>query len=191
MMTQECLPAMLRRGEGRIVNITSIGGKVAVPHLLPYVASKFAMVGWSEGLRAELKKDNVYVTTVVPGLMRTGSPRNALFKGRHEAEYAWFSIMDSLPFTSMNARRAARRIVTAAVNGEAEVTLSIQAKLATTVAALCPNTTSEVLSWVNRMLPSPDGSLIARKGKDSQSEWAPSSLTALGDKAAMENNEMT
>src|ERR687893_134487 len=97
--------SLRRRGEGRIVNISSIGGKISVPHLVPYSASKFALVGLSEGLRAELLKDGVVVTTVCPGLMRTGSPRNALFKGRHRAEYAWFAISDSLPITSMMAER--------------------------------------------------------------------------------------
>lgn len=48
------LPEMRRRGEGRIANIASIGGQVSVPHLVPYSASKFALVGLSEGLRAEL-----------------------------------------------------------------------------------------------------------------------------------------
>jgi NADP-dependent 3-hydroxy acid dehydrogenase YdfG len=41
------LPSMRERHQGRIVNITSIGGKVAFPHLLPYTASKFALVGFS------------------------------------------------------------------------------------------------------------------------------------------------
>ena len=77
----EALPEMRQRRQGRIVNIASVGGKVSVPHLLPYCASKFALVGLSEGLRAELAKDGVVVTTVCPGLMRTGSPRNATFKG--------------------------------------------------------------------------------------------------------------
>jgi NAD(P)-dependent dehydrogenase (short-subunit alcohol dehydrogenase family) len=56
---------------------------------LPYCASKFALVGLCEGLRAELARDGILITTVCPGLMRTGSPRNAVFKGRHRAEYAW------------------------------------------------------------------------------------------------------
>ncbi|MEJ7710408.1 MAG: SDR family oxidoreductase [Pyrinomonadaceae bacterium] len=86
------LPQMRRRQEGRIVNISSIGGKIAVPHLVPYSASKFALVGLSTGLRTELAKDKIVVTTVSPGLIRTGSPRNATFKGKHREEYAWFSI---------------------------------------------------------------------------------------------------
>src|SRR5437764_2101577 len=121
---------MRRRHSGRIINITSIGGKVSVPHLLPYGASKFALVGLSEGLRAELARDGVVVTTVCPGLMRTGSPRNAFFKGRHRAEYTWFTLGDSLPGVSMSAERAARKIIEACRNGTAEVVLSLLAKSA-------------------------------------------------------------
>jgi NAD(P)-dependent dehydrogenase (short-subunit alcohol dehydrogenase family) len=192
--TREVLDPMLRRGEGRIVNITSIGGKVAVPHLVPYSASKFAAVGWSHGLRAELKGQGVYVTTVVPGLMRTGSPRNADFKGQFSREFAWFNAMDSNPLTSMSARRAAARIVRACVNGEAEVTLSIQAKLAATFAGIFPGTTTEVMSVMNAMLPADDGSGDGRrphKGRESRSDTVPKFLTALGDRAAVENNEVS
>ena len=104
------LPEMRERQDGRIVNISSIGGKIAVPHLVPYSASKFALVGLSKGLFTELRKDGIVVTTVCPGLMRTGSPRNANFKGKHRDEYAWFSISDSLPVTSIKAERAARSL---------------------------------------------------------------------------------
>jgi NAD(P)-dependent dehydrogenase (short-subunit alcohol dehydrogenase family) len=124
------LPQMRQRGEGRIVNIGSIGGKIAMPHLTPYSASKFALVGLSEGMRAELAKDGVTVTTVCPGLMRTGSPRNVMVKGRHREEYAWFSISDSLPGLSMGAPRAARHIIAAMRRGDAELILSLPAKLA-------------------------------------------------------------
>lgn len=75
------IPEMLARGEGNIVNIASIGGKLAVPHLLPYTASKFALVGFSQGLHAELRSKGIRVTTVCPGLMRTGSHIQAQFTG--------------------------------------------------------------------------------------------------------------
>ena len=48
------------QGGGRIVNIASIGGVVAIPHLIPYSASKFAQTGLSDGLRAELAKDGIF-----------------------------------------------------------------------------------------------------------------------------------
>jgi NAD(P)-dependent dehydrogenase (short-subunit alcohol dehydrogenase family) len=111
------LPGMRARRSGRIVNITSIGGAVAVPHLLPYVCAKFAARGLSEGLRAELAGTGISVTTVLPGLMRTGSAVNALFKGDRAKEFAWFALGSATPVTAMSARRAARRIVRAAARG--------------------------------------------------------------------------
>ncbi len=161
-----------------------------MPHLLPYSASKFALVGLSEGLRAELAKDNVAVTTVCPGLMRTGSPRNAFFKGQHRAEYAWFSISDALPATSMSAVRAARQIVSACKHGDAEVILSIQAELAVRFHGLFPGLTSDLLGLVNKFLPAPGGIGSRRaSGKESRSKASPSWLTALDEKAAHANNE--
>jgi NAD(P)-dependent dehydrogenase (short-subunit alcohol dehydrogenase family) len=185
------LPQMRGRGEGRVVNISSIGGKIAVPHLVPYSASKFALTGLSDGMRAELLKDGVAVTTVCPGLMRTGSPRNATFKGQHRAEYAWFAISDALPVTSIQAERAARQIVAACKRGQAELVITTQAVLAVKFRALFPEATADILSTVARLLPGPGG--IGRKrakGKDSESPLAPSVLTALSDQAAERNNEI-
>lgn len=185
------LPQMKERGQGRIVNITSIGGKVSVPHLLPYSASKFALVGLSEGLRAELAQEGIVVTTVCPGLMRTGSPPNADFKGQHRAEYAWFAISDSLPFFSMSAERAARQIVEACRRGEAEVVLGLPAQAAVAFHGLFPGLTADILALVNRLLPGPGGVGTARvKGKESASTLAPSVLTAPTDRAARRNNEL-
>jgi len=185
------LPLMRERGEGRIVNISSIGGKVGVPHLIPYSASKFALVGLSKGLRAELAKDNIKITTVCPGLMRTGSPRNADFKGNREAEYAWFSISDSLPFTSIQAERAARKVIGACVSGRAELVISIQAKAALFFDQMFPEASAEVMAVMNKLLPGGDGRGIrSAKGKDSTSQWSPSLLTVLTERAAVRNNEI-
>jgi NAD(P)-dependent dehydrogenase (short-subunit alcohol dehydrogenase family) len=184
------LPEMRRRREGRIVNIASVGGKIAVPHLLPYSASKFALVGFSEGLRGALAKERVYVTTVCPGLMRTGSPRNASFKGRHRAEYTWFSIADSLPFLSMDATRAARRILDACRHGDAELVMPLATELAVRLNGLVPALGIGLMALSERVLPGPGGiGRQRRRGKDSESRWAPSMLTALTERAAGENNE--
>ena len=185
------LPEMRRHRSGRIVNIASIGGKLAVPHLAPYSASKFALVGLSEGLRAELIGAGIIVTTVCPGLMRTGSPRNATFKGHHRAEYAWFSISDALPIASMDATRAARQILAACKRGDAEIVLSIPAKLARVTHALFPRPIAGLLGLVNRLLPGPGGiGTRGARGADSESAISPSVLTALGDRAAARNNEL-
>jgi NAD(P)-dependent dehydrogenase (short-subunit alcohol dehydrogenase family) len=185
------LPSMKARGQGRIVNISSIGGRISVPHLLPYCASKFALVGFSEGLRAELSKDGILVTTVSPGLMRTGSPRNVEFKGQHRAEYAWFSLGDALPLVSMSAERAACQIIEASRRGDAAITLSLPARVADLLHAVFPGLTADFLGLVNRLLPGPGGigKAIAR-GEDSESWISPSLLTALSDQAAVRNNEL-
>jgi short-subunit dehydrogenase len=183
-------PEMRRRRQGRIVNIASIGGKISVPHLLPYCASKFALVGLSKGLHAELKNDGVVVTTVCPGLMRTGSPENAIFKGKHKSEYAWFSISDSVPGISMDADRAARQILSASRRGDAEIILSIPAKLAAKVDALFPELSARVLSLASQILPSAGGIGSNRAlGSESHSRVSPSWLTTLGENAARRNNE--
>ncbi len=188
--TLAVLPGMRQRGGGRIVNIASIGGKISVPHLVPYAASKFALVGLSAGLRAELAKDGIAVTTVCPGLMRTGSPRNATFKGRHRAEYTWFSLSDALPLLSMSAERAARQILAAVRHGDAEVVLSLPAKAAATFHGLFPGVTAELLGLANRLLPGPGGIGADRApGRESHSRLSPSWLTALDERAARRNNQ--
>jgi len=185
------LPGMRQRRSGRIVNISSIGGKVSVPHLVPYSASKFALVGLSKGLRAELMKDGIKVTTVCPGLMRTGSPRNADFKGQHQFEYAWFSISDALPLLTVSAENAARQIVRACKRGDAELVISVPAKIAVLFDALFPEAMSQMLALTNRLLPDAGGvGTERRKGRESTSSWSPSWLTTLNEEAALRNNEV-
>jgi NAD(P)-dependent dehydrogenase (short-subunit alcohol dehydrogenase family) len=187
--TLEVLPQMRQRGSGRIVNITSIGGKVAVPHLLPYDCAKFATVGFSEGLRAELAKDGITVTTIVPGLMRTGSPVNAFFKGDPEKEFAWFSLGSATPVSAMSAERAARRIVQATKRGEAEVTLSWQAKLLRLTHDLFPGATADLLGVVNRLLPDSEEVKENVRGMKMNTPISPSPLTTLMNRAAHETHQ--
>lgn len=187
--TLAVLPEMRRRGEARIVNITSIGGKVSVPHLLPYSCSKFAAVAFSEGLRAELAKTGVKVVTVAPGLMRTGSHINAEFKGKHSQEFTWFSLSGTNPMTSISVARAAKQIVDATVTGRAELIISWQAELLARFHGLAPGLTTEILGLVNRTLPTAGESDVKRKGKDSHNAVTKSPLTALGQMAAKRYNQ--
>jgi short-subunit dehydrogenase len=187
------VPHMKERKFGRIVNIASIGGKISVPHLLPYNASKFALAGLSEGLRYELMPDNIFVTTVCPGLMRTGSHVNAKFKGKHKLEYALFSTMNSLPFLSANAERAASEIIDACRYGDAELIITMPAKFAAKFKALFPETTAEALGAISRFLPKKgveqEDGRETKTGKESQSELSPNAFTYLSDKAVLKNNE--
>jgi NAD(P)-dependent dehydrogenase (short-subunit alcohol dehydrogenase family) len=194
-MIMAALPHMRGKSEGRIVNISSIGGKVAAPHLVPYSASKFAVAGLSEGLRAELARDNIVVTTVYPGLMRTGSPVNAMFKGKRPQEYAWFAISDSLPLASIDAGRAARQIIDACRYGRATLVITVQARLAAMAKEIAPELFADVMTFISEMLPPPSAAAdgdIAKPGRESESKWAAPSapLTASTYKAAQENNEM-
>lgn len=189
--TRASLAHLSRHGDGRIVNIASIGGRIAVPHLLPYSVGKFALVGFSDGLRHELRRYGVRVTTVCPGLMRTGSHLRAEMRGQHEKEYGWFGVMASSPLTSIDARRAARQIVEACRRGDAELVVTTQARLAVIASAVCPNLVSDAMGWVARALPAAAGSAgdVPRDGLESRPAWT-APLTAMGDRAAIANNEV-
>jgi NAD(P)-dependent dehydrogenase (short-subunit alcohol dehydrogenase family) len=150
--TLAVLPQMEARGYGRIVNVTSIGGRVSVPHLLPYSSAKFAAVGLSEGLGAELAAKGIYVTTVVPGLMRTGSYLNADFKGDQVNEFTWFSLGASLPLISMDAEKAARQVVLATRRRATTVTLSLPALLLERFHGLFPGATIQISRLAERLL---------------------------------------
>jgi NAD(P)-dependent dehydrogenase (short-subunit alcohol dehydrogenase family) len=186
------IPHMQQVGGGRIVNISSIGGKIRVPHLVPYCASKFALTGLSTAMRSELVKDNIFVTTVCPGLMRTGSPFNAWFKGQHRQEFAWFAVADSLPLISIDARRAASQIVDAARCGDAELVVTWPARLAVAMEAMLPNLVAAAMSVTNRLLPSPaeHAGDKSHSGWQSSSAWAPSPLTRATERSAADNNEL-
>lgn len=151
--TQLILPIFKKQGEGRIVNISSIGGIVPVPHMVPYCASKFALAGFSQSLALELRKDKVYVTTVYPGLMRTGSPVQAVFKGDHEKEFAWFAYSDSTPGISVRPMQAAAEIIAAVEKEQTQLIISAPAKIGTWVHHNFPEVFNSVLSAVNNFLP--------------------------------------
>jgi len=154
--THAALPHLLRRnpvhGDAAIVNIASIGGKFAMPHMLPYVASKFALVGFSEGLHAELRHKGVRVTTVCPGLMRTGGEAHADYSGQTKKEQRWFTLAARTPILTASARHAANRIYNAVAMGRAEITITPQAWLAARVAGIAPATTQYLASLANHLL---------------------------------------
>ncbi len=199
------LPGMRQRRRGHIATVTSIGGIVSVPHLLPYSTAKFGAVGFSQGLRAELAGTGISVTTIVPGLMRTGSHLRARFTGNHAAEYAWFATGASMPLVAMDADRAAARIVDRVLAGRSMVVLTPLAKIGMRVHGLAPATTAALLGAVGRLLPSAPpgdddtsgqpGGRDAVEGREAQRSLGPRAarvldvLTVLGSRAAQRNNE--
>src|SRR5213592_3139379 len=189
-LIKQVVPEMRTRGGGRIVNISSIGGKVAVPHLAPYSVSKFALTGFSDVIRTELARDNIHVTTVAPGMMRTGSHVNARFKGKHDMEFAWFAASAGAPLISMNADRAARKILAACRRGQPSLTLTFAARGAILGNALFPNLTGHIMKLASRCLPGTD----KKEGDQSRSgaqlhRLTPKWLTHLADTATARNNE--
>ncbi|WP_242920063.1 SDR family NAD(P)-dependent oxidoreductase [Pontibacter liquoris] len=184
------LPGMKIRG-GRILNISSIGGRISVPHLVPYSASKFALVGLSEGLRAELKQYDITITTATPGLMVTGSPRHAIAKGHNEEEYSLFKIIDSSPLTAMSAEATARKLLDAVRHGDATVTTTLPAKFGELLHGVAPGLMTNIFELVNKVLPGEGGIGKARaKGYESETDVSMSDLTERTQQAAQKNNEL-
>ena len=167
-LISQIVPEMRTWGGGRIVNISSIGGKVAVPHMAPYTSSKFALVGLSDALRAELAPENIFVTTVTPGVMRTGSEVHAKFKGDHAAEFESFTGASKLPFASISGERAAKKILAACARGRSALVMPLPGRALIIANALFPNFTAQVMKIVNKRLPSSVGPTgdEARAGSD-------------------------
>jgi len=144
-------------------------------------------------VRLRLAWRSTYVTTVVPGLMRTGSHLNAEFKRQDRKEFLWFSLGATLPMSSISAADAARQIVAAIERGDAEVILTWQAKLLALVHALAPGPISDILQLVNRVLPEPgpgEDALQSATGHQSQTALTQSRLEVLGHKAARDLNQL-
>lgn len=161
------LPFMRARGFGRIANVVSVGGRMAVPHLLPYTVSKFALAGLTKGLRIELARENILVTGVYPGTMRTGGHRHAWIKGDEATEYSLFALGDSLPLVAVPARKVAESLWSAVCNGDPEVHVGWQSQVVARLENLFPNLMAEALAFVNARLPEAlSGSQPAVQGRN-------------------------
>lgn len=204
------LPAMRAAGRGRVGIVSSFGGVISVPHLLPYSVAKFGAVGLAEALHAELSGTGVTATSVTPGLMRTGGHVAARFTGDAERDAAWFSPGGSLPLVSISAERAARRIVGGVLAGRPVVDLTPLAMVGRRVHGLAPATTVRALGLVSRALPR-DPAHAERATADAMTSTAPSTsgatarsrlrlssrfagrvvdaLSTLGDRAARRHHE--
>jgi NAD(P)-dependent dehydrogenase (short-subunit alcohol dehydrogenase family) len=191
-LTLAVLPHMRRQGGGHVVNITSVGGRVAVPHLLPYSCAKFAFVGFSTGLSAELSPDDVHVMTVVPGLMRTGSYLNVPFKGQSSKEFAWFGLLGNLPGFSVSADFAARSIRESLQRRQATCTISLPARVLIHAEALLPEATRTIMQLTNELLlPGANAGDQERTGKALNPKFGAlfQALTRLGQVAASGLNQ--
>lgn len=194
------VPGMRARGHGRIGIVTSLGGKVSAPHLVPYSTAKFGAVGFTQGLAAELAGTGVTATTLVPGLMRTGSHLQAAFVGDVAKEYRWFALAATLPLVAMSAERAAHKMVAATLAGKPVAAIGVSAQASTRFGGLAPSITVRGMGLFSRLLPStPDDGPHVRsddattvKGEDARRKLASplvNFLTGLGQRAATKNLE--
>lgn len=167
-MTRAALPMMRRQGGGRIINISSIGGKIGVPHMASYCASKYALVGLSHSLAAELRSQGIHVTVACPGLMRTGSHRNAAFRGQQQEEFNWFATLSGTPLISMHADKAAKKILEASRHRRTEIVFPWHWSAASLGARFLPGAAVAANALVNRFLPAPveGSSPTTRKGAE-------------------------
>ncbi len=167
--TQQVRPMFLERGGGHVVNICSVGGKVGVPHMAAYCAGKFALSGLSTTMAAELGAENIYVTTVYPGVMRVGSPIQGEFKGDPRREYGWFATGSLVPGLSISAKGAASRIVDAVRQRDAEVMFPLSARAAAFGEANFPEISALLRGRAARFFPDGGDESITR-GMDSR-DW--------------------
>jgi NAD(P)-dependent dehydrogenase (short-subunit alcohol dehydrogenase family) len=190
--TLATLNGMRGRGAGLIVNIASVGGKVGIPHLVPYSAAKFALTGFSEALASEVGRDGVKVLTVIPGLMRTGSHLNAQFKGDSAHEFGWFSFAASSPLLAMHVKTASRRIVKAIRSGESHVTLGMPAYLLSRAHGIAPGAVLSVLGVADRLLPknSQKAAVDGFTARDRLNSGLNRVATKLGSGAAEDLNQI-
>jgi NAD(P)-dependent dehydrogenase (short-subunit alcohol dehydrogenase family) len=158
------LPQMRERGDGRIVVVSSVGGKIAVPHMIAYSAAKFAALGFAEGLRAELAGSGVSVTTVAPGILRTGAHLHARYAGQPEAEFSWFAKGELSP-GSVSAERAARQIVAAAARRAGEVVFPLSSLAMARLHGAFPNLVNGLMALMRRAaLPDAPAGAAGRAG---------------------------
>jgi len=191
--TLAVLPHMKERKTGHIVNVTSIGGKISVPHLLPYNAAKFAAVGFSEGIAAELRKDNIYVTTIVPWLMRTGSYVNAFFPEGNKKEFKLFAFSSTAPFLTISADKAARRIIKALKNRKPFKIVGFQAKVFNEIHHFFPNLTIKVLGAVSKLIPAEHRQKPLEKGKSITERFGNAEVLGakkIGEKVQRDHQEL-
>lgn len=108
--TKQFLPKMLEKNSGHIVNVASVAASFGLPGIAPYCASKFAMLGFSEGLRHELHGTRVGVTVVSPIMVRTNF-----------FDDPSFAKMSKYSPTSLSAQTVAKAVVSAATSSRLEI----------------------------------------------------------------------
>lgn len=144
-LAQRSIPLMRRKHGGMIVNISSIAGRLALPWLTMYSASKFALCAFTEGLRMEFGHEGIRAMTVLPGYIRTSFSDNVLCGRPPEA-------LRSPRRFVITAEECARRVVDGVQNDAREVVAPGSGRWLIRLARLAPRFTEARLAAVNRQL---------------------------------------
>jgi len=168
--TRLFLPLLKQVRNPALVNISSVAGRRAIPARSEYSASKFAVQGFSEALRAELAKDGIDVVVVNPGLTRTNFSRNMLEqKARMAVDH----------MRGMTAEAVAAATLRALERGSHEVTLTWQGKMIALVSRFFPRLADWIVKRKVRSLFREE--IAARKAAEaSEPEPAASAGAAIG-----------
>lgn len=177
--TRAVLPHMKEKKYGQIINVTSIGGVVSIPHLIPYCSAKFAATGYSLGLASELRHEGIFVTTIVPGLMRTGSYVNALFQKGNRKEFKLFSAMSTAPLITISTDKAVREIITAIKKKSIFKVLGLPAKIIHQIHHFFPETTVRLYSILEKYIPSSHETTEFIKGENIRVSSAAAEMPGL------------
>lgn len=141
------LPQLRARGEGHIVNVSSLAGRIAIPYQSTYCATKFAVRGLSAALRMELAADGVGVTAVMPGAVATSLLERAQSYDRAASQKMAQLMIEH----GVRPEHLADRVVRAIRRNEAEVVIGWDARIATTVQAIAPFAIDGALSLAFRL----------------------------------------
>ena len=134
-LAKAVVPGMIQRNYGRIIWVSSVQGLVGIPNRSSYAASKFAVQGYCESIRAELLSSNVVVTVASPGYIRTNLSNSAI-----TGDGTKYGKMDATTAAGADPNDVAREILEAATKKQAEIVVAagLSAKLAIYLRLLCP-----------------------------------------------------
>lgn len=121
---QSVLPHFLAKKKGQIINVGSFGGKMPLPEMSAYCASKYAVAGLTESLRLELRPQGIEVIGIHPGVVRSSFLNRAIFVGQsHESQARVEGSLDSL--LSNSCEEVAEAIVDASIHHKTDVVVGM------------------------------------------------------------------
>lgn len=151
-MTEAALP-LLRGGKNPwIINISSAAGKLTVPYLVAYGASKAALARYSEGLMMQLAGEGIQVLTVYPSFIHTGVWDHAPVKDSKIPLRRAYNAISAIPFIAMSTPGAARRIIGAQSRGELKIVIPLSAEIFVRLVYLMPKLSARLAQGVARRL---------------------------------------